>query len=395
MAVKKAVAKGKAAPKKPAPAATKKSVKPAAAASAKKPVSKAPVKAVAKAAAKTPAKKTEKAPPPSAKAAVKKPAAKPEPIPTEKETNTSKIVDMIAEKKAPKAKSTPAEPKEPKEPKEKKLSARAAKIAEKAAIEPVKERRFTFNLKTFSKDKIEFSTEEKLQALFQLQLIDSEIDRIRIVRGELPMEVNDLEDEIAGLQTRIGNYTEEVESMQTQIAAKKQSIKDSNTAIKKYESQQMNVKNNREFDSLNKEIEFQQLEIQLSEKRIKEYTGDLAAKTVILEDSTQKLNERLEDLKNKKDELDNIIAETRKEEEQLQKFSEQAHEMIDERLASAYERIRSNARNGLAVVTIQRDACGGCFNKIPPQRQLDIRQHKKVIVCEHCGRILVDHDIEL
>lgn len=392
MAVKKVVAKGKVTSKKPVGSATKKSVKPATSKAVKKPV----IIATSKIAVKTAAKKAVKVPsPPPAKSAANK-AVKPKSKAIEKETNTSKIVDMIAEKKAPKVKtSTPAEPKEPKEPKEKKLSARAAKIAEKAAIEPVKERRFSFNLKTFSKDKIEFSTEEKLQALFQLQLIDSEIDRIRIVRGELPMEVNDLEDEIAGLQTRITNYTDEVEGMSTQIAQKKQSIKDSNTAIKKYESQQMNVKNNREFDSLNKEIEFQQLEIQLSEKRIKEFTTDLAAKTIILEASTQLLNERLEDLKNKKDELDNIIAETRKEEEQLQKFSVQAHEMIDERLASAYERIRTNARNGLAVVTIQRDACGGCFNKIPPQRQLDIRQHKKVIVCEHCGRILVDHDIEL
>ncbi|MBL0339446.1 MAG: hypothetical protein IPP71_00085 [Bacteroidetes bacterium] len=304
---------------------------------------------------------------------------------------------MIAEKKAPKTKvaAVPAPPKEPKEPKEKKLSARALKAAEKVAVEPVKERRFSFNLKTFSKDKAEFTTEEKLQALFQLQLIDSEIDKIRIVRGELPMEVNDLEDEIAGLQTRIANYTDEVESMQNTITSKKQSIKDSTAAIKKYESQQMNVKNNREFDSLNKEIEFQQLEMQLAEKRIKEHTGELAAKVAILEASTQKLDGRLQDLKIKKEELDNIIAETRKEEEQLQKFSEQASHMIDERLSSAYHRIRENARNGLAVVTIQRDACGGCFNKIPPQRQLDIRQHKKVIVCEHCGRILVDHDIEL
>ena len=209
------------------------------------------------------------------------------------------------------------------------------------------------------------------------------------------MEVSDLEDEIAGLQTRINNFTEEVDSMQTQITQRKQAIKDSNAAIKKYESQQMNVKNNREFDSLNKEIEFQQLEIQLSEKRIKEFTAEFAAKNTILQASIETLNERSEDLKNKKDELDNIIAETRKEEEQLQKFSEQASEMIDERLLSAYHRIRKNARNGLAVVTIHRDACGGCFNKIPPQRQLDIRQHKKVIVCEHCGRVLVDHDIEI
>jgi|SRR5688572_7190118 len=407
MAVKKAVVKGKAPAKKPTKSAPKKSVKPIAAKTAKKPAAKVPVKSNSKPQAKAPIKANGKAKAPEKKVVkapvqapsknhVKPVVVKQEEVQIPVETNTTKIVDMIAEKKAPKAKTTATgEPKEPKEPKEKKPSARALKAAEKAAIEPIKERRFSFNLKTFSKDKTEFTTEEKLQALFQLQLIDSEIDRIRIVRGELPMEVNDLEDEIAGLQTRIQNYTEEVESIQNQISQKKQAIKDSNAAIKKYESQQMNVKNNREFDSLNKEIEFQQLEIQLSEKRIKEFASDLVAKSAILEDSTQTLNERLEDLKTKKDELDNIIAETRKEEEQLQKFGEKAHEMIDERLASAYERIRKNARNGLAVVTIQRDACGGCFNKIPPQRQLDIRQHKKVIVCEHCGRILVDHDIEL
>jgi predicted nucleic acid-binding Zn-ribbon protein len=157
----------------------------------------------------------------------------------------------------------------------------------------------------------------------------------------------------------------------------------------------MNVKNNREFDSLNKEIEFQQLEIQLSEKRIREHSGELEAKTALLEAATKTLEERSGDLKTKKDELDNIIAETQKEEELLLKFADEARAMVEERLTSAYDRIRENARNGLAVVTIQRDACGGCFNKIPPQRQLDIRQHKKVIVCEHCGRILVDHDIEL
>ncbi len=405
MAVKKAVAKSKVSAKKPAKVTTKKPVKTATAKPAKKP---APKTTAPKTTAKTapPAKKTVKPAPKQTVKKVVKPVAAPvhknnnnvkkpvlvaEIAVQDSETNTSKIVDMIAEKKAPKVKSTV-----PSEPKEKKPSARAIKAAEKAAAaEPVKERRFSFNLKTFAKDRAEFTTEEKLQALFQLQLIDSEIDRIRILRGELPMEVNDLEDEIVGLNTRIKNYTEENDGIQALIAQKKQAIKDSNAAIKKYESQQMNVKNNREFDSLNKEIEFQQLEIQLSEKRIKEYSADLAAKSIILDASTQTLNERLEDLKTKKDELDNIIAETRKEEDQLLKFSEQAREMIDERLYAAYERIRENARNGLAVVTIQRDACGGCFNKIPPQRQLDIRQHKKVIVCEHCGRILVDHDIEL
>lgn len=292
--------------------------------------------------------------------------------------------DMIVEKKASKAKSAPKE----------KKSTRI-RLADKHAVAPVIERRFTFNLKSFKKPVAEFTNEERLQALFQLQLIESEIDRIRIMRGELPMEVLDLEDEIAGLQTRIGNLNEEVQEMQNQITAKKQTIKEATAAIKKYESQQMNVKNNREFDSLNKEIEFQQLEIQLAEKRIREFSVALEEKKAVQEESATVLEGRLGDLKSKKDELDTIIAETQKEEEQLLKFADQARAMVEGRLLTAYDRIRKNARNGLAVVTIQRDACGGCFNKIPPQRQLDIRQHKKVIVCEHCGRILVDHDIEL
>ena len=209
------------------------------------------------------------------------------------------------------------------------------------------------------------------------------------------MEVLDLEDEIAGLQTRIQNLDEEVQAFTGMVSQKKQSIKDAKAAIKKYESQQMNVKNNREFDSLNKEIEFQNLEIQLSEKRIRENEQELDSTKALLDDANKVLEDRMGDLNAKKEELDTIIAETQKEEEQLINFSEQAKGMVEERLAFAYNRIRQNARNGLAVVTIQRDACGGCFNKIPPQRQLDIRQHKKIIVCEHCGRILIDPNIEL
>jgi predicted nucleic acid-binding Zn-ribbon protein len=235
--------------------------------------------------------------------------------------------------------------------------------------------------------------EDKLRALYQLQLIDSQIDRIRITRGELPMEVNDLEDEVAGLQTRIANYTEEAQHLEDQIKNKKQTIKDAQAAVKKYQAQQNTVKNNREFDSLNKEIEYQQLETQLSEKRIKEFTVELAAKKQIIEASQATLEERLQDLQTKKNELDSIIAETEKEEAELRVDSGKAAKVIEERLLTAYQRIRDNARNGLAVVTISRDACGGCFNKIPPQRQLDIRQRKKVIVCEHCGRILVDPNL--
>ncbi len=235
--------------------------------------------------------------------------------------------------------------------------------------------------------------EDKLRALYQLQLIDSQIDRIRITRGELPMEVIDLEDEIAGLQVRIQNYSEEATQLDDQIKTRKQTIKDAQALIKKYQTQQGAVKNNREFDSLNKEIEYQQLEIQLCEKRIKEYTNDLSSKKLIIEASEKTLEERKLDLVNKKAELDSIIAETEKEEFELKSESDKASDVIEARLLNAYHRIRGNARNGLAVVSISRDACGGCFNKIPPQRQLDIRQRKKVIVCEHCGRILVDANI--
>ena len=261
---------------------------------------------------------------------------------------------------------------------------------------PPKERRFEHKLNTFGgKKKDEFTTEEKLKALYQLQLIQTEMDKLRVVRGELPMEVNDLEDEVAGLETRIANLEEEMNGVNTMISQKKQLIKDAKEGVKKYEEQQAQVKNNREFESLNKEIEYLQLETQLAEKRIKEYTADSAAKNEILEESKKLLEERNIDLNNKKEELETIIAETQKEEEQLIKFCEDAEKMIEDRLLTAYKRTRENARNGLAVVTVQRDACGGCFNKIPPQRQLDIKQHKKVIVCEHCGRILVDHEIEL
>lgn len=242
-------------------------------------------------------------------------------------------------------------------------------------------------------DKGDNTIEDKLRALYQLQLIDSQIDRILITRGELPMEVSDLEDEIAGLQTRITNYTEEAKQLEEQIKNRKNTIKDAQALIKKYQTQQASVKNNREFDSLNKEIEYQQLEIQLCEKRIKEQTSDLAAKKLIIEASEKTFEERSQDLVTKKEELDSIIAETEKEELELSTESNKASDVIEERLLTAYQRIRGNARNGLAVVSISRDACGGCFNKIPPQRQLDIRQRKKVIVCEHCGRILVDGSI--
>jgi predicted nucleic acid-binding Zn-ribbon protein len=242
-------------------------------------------------------------------------------------------------------------------------------------------------------DNLEVSIERKLHVLYSLQQIDSQVDKIRIIRGELPLEVQDLEDEIIGLETRLEKFDEEVKAYQKQIEEKTQSIKDSKALIKKYEEQQMNVRNNREYDSLTKEMEFQNLEIQLSEKRIKEFTAIVSAKTEQIKESKSKFKERESDLRIKKSELSDIVEETEKEEQSLIKKSEEFHKMIDGRLVTAYNRIRMNARNGLAVVQIERDACGGCFNKIPPQHQLDIRMHKKIIVCEYCGRILVDDEI--
>lgn len=240
----------------------------------------------------------------------------------------------------------------------------------------------------------EFTTEEKLKAIFMLQEVDSNIDKIRTIRGELPMEVADLEDELAGLNTRVDHIKAEIENLNDMIAKKKVAVKEAKDRIKKYESQQDKVKNNREFDSLNKEIEFQNLEIQLAEKRSKEHSADIITKTALLEQTEAVVAEKVAVLNLKKSELETIVEETRKEEEALKRISEKTQSIVDERLLSAYRRLRDNTRNGLAVVSVQRDSCGGCFNKIPPQRQLDIRQHKKVIVCEHCGRILVDSRID-
>ena len=239
----------------------------------------------------------------------------------------------------------------------------------------------------------EISVEERLRALYGLQLVDSEIDKIKTLRGELPLEVQDLEDEIAGLETRLGNLKEEVVVLEKSVLKKNNEIVDSEALIKKYEEQQKNVRNNREFDSLSKEIEYQNLEIELYNKKIKEFNFLIDEKKVVIGESEVTLSERRGDLENKKSELDEIISDTQKEEEGLYGKSEKVQSIIEERLLTAYKRIRSNARNGLAVVPVQRDACGGCFNQIPPQRQLDIRSRKKIIVCEYCGRILVDDEI--
>jgi len=240
------------------------------------------------------------------------------------------------------------------------------------------------------KEKVDASVEGKLKNLYQLQLIDSKIDRLRTIRGELPLEVSDLEDAVAGLETRVTNITEEVAELENQFNEKKQAVKDFQANIKKYEAQQNKVRNNREYDAITKEIEFQNLEIQLAEKRMKEAKATTTIKGELLEKSKAEFDERKKDLKAKKAELNEIVAETEKEEKELLKQSEKAASNIEERLLNAYKRIRANSRNGLAVVAVERDACGGCYNKIPPQRQLDIRLNKKIIVCEHCGRILVD-----
>lgn len=237
------------------------------------------------------------------------------------------------------------------------------------------------------------TVEEKLQALFRLQTVDSEVDKIKILRGELPLEVQDLEDEVEGLETRIGKLNEEVNELDKAVKTKQNEIVESQALIKKYEDQQNNVRNNREYDSLSKEIEYQTLEIELCEKKIKEFSSMKDDKKEVIDESKKNLEDLKGDLENKSSELDSIIEDTRKEEETLVKESEKISDSIEERLLSAYRRIRQNARNGLAVVPVQRDACGGCFNQIPPQRQLDIKSRKKIIVCEYCGRILVDDDI--
>jgi len=234
-----------------------------------------------------------------------------------------------------------------------------------------------------SSDVAEMSVAEKLKALYDLQQVDTSIDKIKILRGELPLEVQDLEDEIEGLQTRVSKYNEDIEDLEKSINGKKQEITNAQGLIKKYEEQQNNVRNNREYDSLSKEIEFQTLEIELSEKRIREFSVQIEEKKEVIAESTAVLDERKLDLENKKKELEGIIGETKREEEVLEKKSEELENIIEERLITAYKKIRANARNGLAVVPVERDACGGCFNKIPPQRQLDIATRKKIIVCEY------------
>ncbi len=237
------------------------------------------------------------------------------------------------------------------------------------------------------------SVEQRLKSLYQLQTILSEIDRIKTIRGELPLEVKDLEDNIAGLNTRINNYTREIAELQDSLAAEKNKIENCRALIARYKDQLDNVRNNREFDLLTKEIEFQDLEIQLCEKHINEYSRTIDNKNADIAATRDKLADHEHILEEKKTELNEIVSETRQEEDNLRDKAKALEPQIDERTLTAFKRIRKNARNGLGIVYVQRNACGGCFNRIPPQKQMEIKMHKKVIVCEYCGRIMIDPEL--
>lgn len=239
----------------------------------------------------------------------------------------------------------------------------------------------------------EQTVEERLKTLYELQLKLSEIDKIKILRGELPLEVADLEDEIIGLETRVNKYETEMKDAESAVAQQKIKIKECTMKVEKYKEQLDNVRNNREFDHLSKEIEFETLEIELAEKRIREFTHSTKSLVEQIEESRSALAERKEDLKQKKEELDVIVSETKQQEEDLREEVKQVEVEVEPRLLYAFKRIRKSARNGLAVVCVERGACGGCFNKIPPQKQMDIKIGKKIIVCEYCGRIMIDPEL--
>ncbi|MBO9700836.1 MAG: hypothetical protein J7604_11550 [Sporocytophaga sp.] len=237
---------------------------------------------------------------------------------------------------------------------------------------------------------METTIAQKLEALVKLQTIDSKLEEIKKIRGDLPEEVRDLEDELEGYETRVGKYLSDIQNLNDEITKNKLAIKDAEKNIKKYEDQQKNVRNNREYDAITKEVELQQLEIQISEKRSKEYQHKINQKNDDIANTQRILDDRKKDLKLKKDELETLSSESKDEEAKLLKEREKASKSIEERLLNSYNKIRLNANNGLAVVSVKRDACGGCFNTVPPQRQVDIRDKKKLIVCEHCGRIFAD-----
>jgi uncharacterized protein len=237
---------------------------------------------------------------------------------------------------------------------------------------------------------MELTIAQKLNALLELQHLDSKLDEIQQVRGDLPEEVQDLEDEIAGYNTRIGKYKKEISALEEEISQHKLAKKEADKLIAKYKEQQMNVRNNREYDAISKEVELQELEIQLSDKKIGEANYKIARKQDEIQLTEQTQSERSKDLDAKKKELDSLIAESHEEEEKLAQDREKQVSVIEERLYRSYEKVRGNSVNGLAVVLVKRGACGGCFNLVPPQRQAEIREQKKIIVCEHCGRILAD-----
>ena len=244
-----------------------------------------------------------------------------------------------------------------------------------------------------AKKESEISVESKLQTLYQLQTTLSAIDEKRALRGELPLEVQDLEDEIAGLKTRVEHIEGDINDFQQAVAQKQGEIKEAEESVERYKKQLDEVRNNREYDTLTKEIEFQSLEIELCNKKIKEANAKVEDKKRELVRTNDLINDRQQALDEKKNELDEIMQETREEEQALKAKAEELETKIEPRLLSSFKRIRKNARNGLGIVYVQRDACGGCFNKIPPQRQLDIKMHKKIIVCEYCGRIMIDPEL--
>ena len=243
------------------------------------------------------------------------------------------------------------------------------------------------------KDPTDLSVEEKLKTLYQLQMTLSSIDEKKALRGELPLEVQDLEDELEGLHIRVEKIQREINEFQNAVGQKQHEIADAEASVERYKAQLNDVKNNREYDTLTKEIEFQELEIELCNKKIKEAVVKIEECKRDLEKTEQSISEREEDLNEKRDELDEIMQETREEEEKLKAKAKDLETKIESRLLTSFKRIRKNARNGLGIVYVQRDACGGCFNKIPPQRQLDIKIHKKIIVCEYCGRIMIDPEL--
>lgn len=243
------------------------------------------------------------------------------------------------------------------------------------------------------KEAKEMSVEQKLQALYELQTTLTAIDEKRALRGELPLEVQDLEDEIAGLDTRIEKIDSEIKEFQSAITMKKGEVQEAQANLERYNNQLNEVRNNREYDSLSKQIDYERLEVELCNKKIKEATDQVAYRTNDLEIAKTEREERQKDLDEKKNELEDILAETREEETMLKERAKDLEVKIEPRLLGSFKRIRKSARNGLGIVYVQRDACGGCFNKIPPQRQLDIKMHKKIIVCEYCGRILIDPEL--